>query len=118
MKNCPCGGSIACRLWSAYRFFKRPSTEPLIIAFDCDGTLIDYRDEPRADVLQLVYKHLHRGDRVIVWSGGGHDYARITANSVGLAGHVQCFNKCAFNRVPDIAYDDQNVNLGKINIRV
>lgn len=43
---------------------------------DCDGTLIDYEDNPRMDVLRAVEEAIARGLDVAIWSGGGANYAK------------------------------------------
>lgn len=88
------------------------------IAFDVDGTLIhqvgELTDTPRYDIIQL-FKLLEAADcEMYIWSGGGIDYAERWAEKLGLKAHV--IGKGSI--VPDISFDDEEVTLGKVNIRV
>jgi hypothetical protein len=94
---------------------------PNSIAFDVDGTLIwqegivgEIPDTPRYDVINLfnIFEKLHF--EMYVWSGGGLDYAQRWCNKLGLRATV--VEKASFR--PDIAVDDQFVDLGKVNIKV
>lgn len=90
-----------------------------IVAFDVDGTLIDADDKPRADVIEKLVEHARRGDEVIVWSGGGVDYARRWVARLGIGKFVhRVVGKGFYWKEVDIAYDDQVVKLGKENILV
>lgn len=59
-------------------------TDPLIVAFDVDGTLIDFDNQPREDVINLYCAFQNLGYEMWVWSGGGKDYAAIWANRLEL----------------------------------
>lgn len=87
------------------------------IAFDCDGTLQDHRDHPRLDIIAMLEDYRKKGWNVIIWSGGGAGYARGVARRLGITG-IECFSKFELDYKPDVAVDDQNVNLGIENIRV
>ena len=52
---------------------------------------------------------------MIIWSGGGEDYAARWGQKLGLEATYH-FKDGSI--VPDIAFDDEDVKLGKINIRV
>jgi hydroxymethylpyrimidine pyrophosphatase-like HAD family hydrolase len=85
------------------------------IAFDVDGTLIDDRDTPRYDVVQLFKSFEYFGFKMYVWSGGGVDYATHWARKMGLNAEVVV--KGSFT--PDIAVDDiEDCTLGTVNIHV
>lgn len=77
------------------------------VAFDVDGTLIDYNYEPKPEVVALASALITaRNVRVIVWSGGGQDYAQQMAKKCGLK-DVECFAKFDANvPVVDVAFDD------------
>lgn len=91
------------------------------VAFDVDGTLI-YQDTnpaagrkedyPREEVVQLFKSLEAIGCEMYIWSGGGIPYARQWARLLGLKATIVA--KGSF--VPDIAIDDQEVKLGKVNI--
>lgn len=58
--------------------------EVQVVAFDVDGTLINDIEEPRWDVIDLLRAFSNLGWRVIVWSGGGENYARHWVDRLGL----------------------------------
>lgn len=56
---------------------KRP-----IVAFDVDGTLIDQYDAPRYEIVNLfLFLHEHTNCDLVIWSGGGLDYAEHWART-------------------------------------
>lgn len=98
-----------------------------IIAFDVDDTLIIpavatglATDTPNYEMISLYLWFQKQGHRMIIWSGGGEDYARMWAEKLGLKPDVVAF-KCvekAEELKPDIAFDDCNVELARVNIKV
>ena len=88
------------------------------VAFDTDGTLIyqhgPYLDTPRYDIIQLFHMFQSLRCKVYMWSGGGVEYCEHWRLKLGLDCEVVA--KGSF--VPDIAIDDEEVKLGKVNIRV
>jgi hydroxymethylpyrimidine pyrophosphatase-like HAD family hydrolase len=100
--------------------YQNPNNQ-LTVAFDIDGTLIyDERfgsqaDTPRYDVIGLYHTFQGLDFKLYIWSGGGVDYARHWAQKLGLV-LANIVVKGSF--IPDIAIDDEEVNLGKVNIKV
>lgn len=89
------------------------------ICFDVDGTLRNYNDEPRTEVIDVLKLYVRAGWRVCVWSGGGRDYASRVGNMLKLPASIGYHSKHAWPKlVPDIAVDDQDVNLGERNVFV
>ena len=92
----------------------------ITIAFDVDGTLIhqigEKEDTPKYEVIQFLISFLANNDDVCFWSGGGIDYAQRWAIKLGFIDLVKIVEKGSF--VPDLCFDDQDVNLGKVNIKV
>lgn len=86
------------------------------IAFDVDGTLIDLFDNTRQEVVDKLMEHQANGDEVYIWSGGGLDYARTIARRLSLE-DVPVIRKEKNDRI-DICYDDMDVNLAKVNIKI
>jgi len=90
------------------------------IAFDVDGCLIwaegmkGEPDTPRYEVIKLLHWFQKNGDTIYIWSGGGVDYARHWRDKLGLMGLI----KAKGEFVPDIAVDDEVVELGIVNIKV
>jgi len=94
------------------------STIPLNIAFDVDGTLIhqvgEAEDTPRYDVIAIFHFYKNLGYNMFIWSGGGVSYAQRWSQKLGLKAKI--IEKGSFQ--PDLVFDDMNVNLGIVNIRV
>lgn len=86
----------------------------LKVAFDTDGTLKTLTDTPRYEVIELFKKFEQFGCEMYIWSGSGQDYAARWAEKFGLKATVVV--KGSF--VPDIAVDDMDVTLGKVNLKV
>ncbi len=86
----------------------------MTVCFDIDGTLINYDGSPRQEVIDLFRAFEKLGATMVIWSGGGVDYATRVRDRLGLEAQIHA--KGSFK--PDLAIDDQSVNLGKINFRV
>jgi phosphoserine phosphatase len=83
----------------------------MIVAFDVDGTLIDFEDKPRYDIIDLLrwfYLNLHElgtEDKLIIWSGGGIEYTKHWVKKLGLENYISdILEKCSID--VDIAVDD------------
>lgn len=92
----------------------------ITIAFDVDGTILKngsiHDCELNLDVIKLmeILSRKMKNTRVIVWSGGGRDYAETIVRKYGLTRYVdRCYGKHEYEeeldggRV-DIAFDDQH----------
>lgn len=91
----------------------------IIIAFDIDGTLISNTNGVGLEHINLpVYQLLTlframKNTKIIVWSGGGQDYAEQIAIKYGFANLVdrffskQDYDETIYGKV-DIAIDDQH----------
>lgn len=96
--------------------------QKLIIAFDVDGTLVG-KDSWNTDIIDLLklLSSKMKNTKVIVWSGGGKDYAEMWVRRMGLEKFVDsCYSKVGYNgpRV-DIAFDDiHEFNLAEKNLIV
>lgn len=105
----------------------------VIIAFDVDGTLIDSEGNVnwrQTETLRLLSRA--KNVEIVVWSGGGKDYAESIVRMLKLEKYVKrCASKNYLGKdsegkhifepefVPDIAFDDiQDCILGKTNIIV
>lgn len=93
------------------------------IAFDVDDTLIIPsvatgfdRDTPNYDTIAILKWFQAQGHEIFVWSGSGTDWAGTWAEKLGL-GDVQIAIKQKRDDI-DIAFDDCDVDLGKVNIKV
>ncbi len=95
----------------------------MIIAFDVDDTLIVPAvatgmpsDTPNYDVITVLKWFQKQGHTIIIWSGGGVDYAKTWAEKLAL---MPCEIRIKEKSDDiDIAFDDCTVDLAKINIRV
>ena len=85
------------------------------IAFDIDGTL-QGRYEPVTWLHRELRKFAEQGHDVIVWSGGGMEYAQryIERNELPARTAIKC------SEVVDLAFDDAVDNLAgaKLTIQV
>lgn len=92
----------------------------MVIAFDIDGCLIGQSqvdgNVPNYPVIDLLRWFVDNGDTVYIWSGGGVDYAQRWAEKLGLDERCKVIQKGSI--VPDIAVDDEFVQLGTVNIKV
>ena len=93
------------------------------IAFDIDDTLIIPKivfntslDIPNYEVINIYKWFQSQGHKMIIWSGGGVDYAKTWAEKLGLnPDEVRIKQK--YDDI-DIAFDDCDVDLAKVNIKV
>lgn len=88
------------------------------VLFDVDGTLITYEDQPRYDVIDIFKKFENLGCFMMIASGGGKDYAERWAQRLGLKALILDKFDLRDHPKPDIAFDDEDVKFGKVNIRV
>lgn len=90
----------------------------MVVAFDIDGTLMAMNLKgawvPRHDIIQLFLAFQAQGCDMVIWSGGGISYAEQIRDRLGLKAEVVA--KGAL--LPDLAVDDQKVQLGKVNMQV
>lgn len=108
------------------------------IAFDVDDTLIIPsvaggfgRDTPNYETIAIFNWLQAQGNEMIIWSGSGIDWATTWAEKLGLKAEIwpkQLSGVCSMHKVPekgcnvcyivDIAFDDCDVDLAKVNIKV
>jgi len=93
------------------------------IAFDVDDTLIVPAvamslpaDTPNYGTINVYRWFQAQGHHMIIWSGGGVDYAARWAEKLGLQpNEIRVKEKCDDI---DISFDDCMVDLAKVNVRV
>lgn len=81
---------------------------PLVVYVDVDDTLVRSFGStriPMPSVIQHVRELKQQGAQLFCWSSGGADYARQSAEELGIA---DCFT--AFLPKPDVLLDDQAVS--------
>lgn len=95
----------------------------LVIAWDVDDTLIIPArvtglptDTPHYENIAVLKWFQRNGHEVVVWSGGGVDYAKMWAEKLGLQG-VEIRPKTVTFGIA-IAFDDCDVELAKVNVKV
>ena len=92
----------------------------LKIAFDVDDTLIipnivGYAlDTPNYETIAIFKWFQNQGHEMIIWSGSGLDWAKKWADKLGLKARI--IRKGS--EEVDIAFDDCDVELGKVNVKV
>ena len=102
--------------------------EKVLVAFDVDGTLIGKGDIPlfTMNILEAFWVQKWKNVDVIVWSGGGADYARtmIERHADWARGRNCWYSKLQYEELRKkyhkvIAFDDiQDTRLGDINLIV
>lgn len=96
------------------------------IAFDVDDTLIipaivamTDRDVPNYENIAMYNWFKNNGHYMIVWSGGGKDYAEMWGSKLGLkADEYRDKGMGSKDLTIDIAFDDCDVDLAKVNVKV
>jgi len=90
----------------------------VLVAFDVDGVLIyqvgEKEDTPRYEVISFFHSFEDFGCIMYIWSEGGIDYAETWRKKLGLEAIV--VEKGSFK--PDVAVDNEDVDLGVVNLRV
>lgn len=90
------------------------------IAWDVDDTLIipsvvtGARDVPNYDTIAIFKWFEAQGNDMIIWSGSGLDWANTWAEKLGLTARIIIKG----SELVDIAFDDCDVELGKVNVKV
>lgn len=87
------------------------------VAFDIDGTLLNPDNTPNYRVIDILLWFVENNDDVFIWSGGGMEYAERIARRLGLHTMITVIPKDASMNI-DLTFDDQDVTLGKVNIRI
>ncbi|HED37127.1 MAG TPA: hypothetical protein ENI76_02615 [Ignavibacteria bacterium] len=92
------------------------------IAFDIDDTILIPSvarfgvNAPNHDTIQIYKWFQNQGCEMILWSGSGVDWARTWGNEFELQ-PFEVRVKEKSNDI-DIAFDDCDVDLAKVNVRV
>lgn len=102
-----------------------------VIAVDVDGTLLIAREIPAEDdaeptfsvglnwdlaIFLIALRRLDMAD-IVLWSGGGADYAESVARKTGL---TSLFDRYALKGTlhADIAIDDQKTQLASVDLQL
>lgn len=108
--------------------YSEDGMEPIAICFDVDGTLID-GDKKHVSTMKLLValtEQSWKNVRIVVWSGGGREYAKTIVRRYGLDAlpNLQVMGKLQYQELRDkgykvIAIDDiQDTRLGDVNLIV
>jgi hypothetical protein len=96
----------------------------LIVAFDVDDTLIVPavatgfdRDVPSYETIAVYRWFQAQGHEMVIWSGGGSDYAKMWAEKLGLVADLY-LDKHDAHVKPHIAFDDSDLTLAQVNVKV
>lgn len=99
--------------------------EKLKIAFDVDDTLIIPPiatgleiDTPNYEIINIYKWFQNQGHHMIIWSGGGKDYAEMWARKLGLKANEIITKDTKLKDKIDIAFDDCWITLAKVNVKV
>jgi len=94
----------------------------LVVAFDVDDCLIIPNvasgfgnDTPNYETIAMYKWFQKQGAKMIIWSGSGVDWAKTWAEKLGLTAND--FPRKGEYKV-DLAFDDCDVELGKVNVKV
>ena len=97
----------------------------LTVAFDVDDTLIVPavatgfdRDVPNYETIAVYRWFQAQGHDMVIWSGGGADYARQWADRLGLTADYYLDKNDRMARAPDLAFDDSDLTLATVNVEV
>ena len=97
----------------------------LTIAFDVDDTLIVPAiatglevDTPNYSIIELYHWFQSQGHYMIIWSGGGKDYAETWARKLGLTSDEILTKTTELKDKIDIAFDDSDIKLAKVNVKI
>lgn len=88
----------------------------IVIAFDIDGTVygspMAAKSTPRVNLPIILLMQIlseMKNTKIIVWSGGGKDYAEQIVVKFGLDKYVDsCYMKGEYEGTVDIAFDDEH----------
>lgn len=101
--------------------------EKVLVAFDVDGTLINNDENYLISqaVLMSVFKQAWKNVDIIVWSGGGAEYAeRMVRRALPTISGIKFYSKLQYKELRAkydkiIAIDDvQDTRLGDVNLIV
>ena len=80
------------------------------IAFDVDGTLIDAEGNANLTIVELLITlSKMKNTIIIVWSGGGRDYAKRQVGVLGIEQYVGVTMAKDKDFHVDVAIDDQHL---------
>jgi hypothetical protein len=95
------------------------------IAFDVDDTLIIPaiatgfdRDVPSYETIAIYRWFQAQGHYMIIWSGGGQDYAKMWAEKLGLTADEIVAKTTERKNEIDLAFDDNDIELARVNVKV
>lgn len=104
---------------------KKLQPKKLVIAWDIDDCMIIPSvatgfdtDVPNYETIKIYNWFKSQGYYMIIWSGGGKDYAKMWADKLGLEADEYLAKDTRLKDKIDISFDDCIVDLAKVNVRV
>lgn len=89
----------------------------MIVAFDVDGTLIDKNNQPKYSTILGYLWFKEMGNRMIIWSAS-KDWAANWNEKLGLKADIVASKIEAKDLNADICFDDEFVELAKVNYKI
>lgn len=87
------------------------------ICFDVDDFLIDREGKP-IEVNVAILKTLAKRNKVYMWSGNGWKHAYEISKGLGVDSLVSGVLDKYSTFEPDLAFDNQEIDLGEMNIKI
>lgn len=90
-----------------------------VIGCDVDGTLINFDNTPNYQMIDILRNLKSLGCQIVISSGGGKDYAKHWIDKLGLEEELEAVvvEKKKNDKI-DIFFDDEMVDIGRINIKI
>ena len=88
----------------------------MLIAFDVDECLIKDGEPIEANVELL--KVLSKTHKVFMWSGNGYEHAYDVALKLQISKYLSGVLNKYGTFIPDIAFDNQEIKLGKLDVKI
>lgn len=96
-----------------------PKSDRFIVAVDIDDTLVRLDESVNNNVLEFIFVMDRLNAFIILWSGGGEDYARHWGRRLGLDPFIDLYSAKTTDLQPHLTVDDgPEVDFGCPNILV
>lgn len=107
-------------LWKVVAQFPLCTDNCTIVYNVCQLHRGKYHQVPDYELIQVLKWFYNNNHNVYVWSAGGIEYAQQIINKLGLTEMVTVIqkNNDTNNITIDIAFDDADTNLAKVDVKV
>ncbi len=75
-------------------------------------------DTPNYETIAVYRWFQAQGNYMVIWSGGGADYAKTWAEKLGLTADEYLAKDTRLKDRFDLTFDDADMALGKVNVKV